>query len=123
MQGGDTTAGNGTGGLSIYGKEFDDENVWFPHTHKGILSMANAGVNTNGSQFFVCYGATPHLNSKHIIFGRVIHGWEICEKAEAVETGESDLPTKSIKIADCGELQFEQKLSAENADFLESYSN
>lgn len=87
MQGGDTTAGNGTGGLSIYGEKFADEQVWFPHTHKGVLSMANAGPDTNGSQFFVCYTATPHLDGKHTIFGRIIAGYEICEKAESVEKG------------------------------------
>ena len=76
-QGGDTTARNGTGGKSIYGEKFDDEQVWFPHTHKGVLSMANAGRNTNGSQFFLCFGAAPHLNEKHTIFGRVIDGWEV----------------------------------------------
>lgn len=65
MQGGDITAENGTGGKSIYGDKFDDELVWYPHTHKGLLSMANSGPNTNSSQFFVCYGATAHLDKKH----------------------------------------------------------
>jgi cyclophilin family peptidyl-prolyl cis-trans isomerase len=62
MQGGDTTNGNGTGGKSIYGDKFNDEKIWYPHTHKGLLSMANAGANTNGSQFFLCFAAAPHLN-------------------------------------------------------------
>ena len=88
MQGGDTTAGNGTGGMSIYGDKFEDEGVWFPHTHAGILSMANAGPDTNSSQFFICYGATPHLNEKHTIFGRVISGFDICEKAAKVAKGQ-----------------------------------
>ena len=122
MQGGDTTAGNGTGGMSIYGERFEDEQVWYPHTHKGVLSMANAGPNTNGSQFFICYGATPHLNGKHTIFGRVISGYDICEKAEAVEKGASDKPLRNVKIAECGELPPNDKLSAEQADFLASYS-
>jgi len=122
MQGGDTTAGNGTGGLSIYGDKFEDEGVWYPHTHKGVLSMANAGPNTNGSQFFVCYGPTPHLDGKHTIFGRAIHGFSICEDAENVEKGASDKPLKDVKIVDCGELTGDDKVTAETADFLATYS-
>merc|ERR1712060_313515 len=122
MQGGDTTAGNGTGGMSVYGEKFEDEGVWFPHTHKGILSMANSGPNTNGSQFFICYRDTPHLDNKHTIFGRVIHGYDICEKAEQVKTGGSDVPTLPIEIADCGELTGDDKLTEDNADFLSTYA-
>ena len=122
MQGGDTTAGNGTGGVSIYGEKFDDEQVWFPHTHSGILSMANAGPNTNGSQFFVCYTATPHLNGKHVVFGRAISGFSICEKAENMPKDSGDKPLKPVKIVDCGELTGDEKLNAETADFLSSYA-
>lgn len=122
MQGGDTTNGNGTGGKSIYGEKFDDEGVWFPHTHKGVLSMANSGPNTNGSQFFVCYRETPHLDGKHTIYGRVIHGWDICDKAENIEKGPSDVPKLDVEIADCGELEGDDKLTAESADFLETYA-
>ena len=122
MQGGDTTAGNGTGGMSIYGQKFEDEGVWFPHTHKGVLSMANSGPNTNGSQFFICYRDTPHLNEKHTIFGRVIAGWDICEKAESVKTGASDVPDQPVQIVDCGELTGDDKLTEETADFLSSYA-
>lgn len=121
MQGGDTTAGNGTGGVSIYGEKFEDEGVWYPHTHAGVLSMANAGPNTNGSQFFICYGPTPHLNEKHTIYGRVISGYDICLKAALVDkTG--DKPNKPVTIVDCGELEGDSKLTAETADFLSSYS-
>ena len=84
--------------------------------------MANAGPDTNGSQFFICYKDTPHLNNKPTIYGRVIHGYDICEKAEQVEKGASDKPLKDVKIADCGELLGDDKLSAENADFLATYS-
>ena len=122
MQGGDTTAGNGTGGMSIYGDRFEDEQIWYPHTHKGVLSMANAGPDTNGSQFFICYRDTPHLDNKHTIYGRVISGYSICEKAESVEKGASDKPLKDIKIADCGELKGDDKLTADNADFLATFS-
>lgn len=121
MQGGDTTAGNGTGGKSIYGEKFNDEGVWLPHTHKGVLSMANSGPNTNGSQFFICYGATPHLDGKHCIYGRVIHGFEICGKAEKGTKGENDKPVADVCIVDCGELKDDDKLNAENADFLSTY--
>lgn len=121
MQGGDTTAGNGTGGVSIYGEKFDDEQIWYPHTHKGILSMANAGPNTNGSQFFVCYGPTPHLNEKHTIYGRVIAGFEICDIAAKIEKGAQDVPLDSVRIVDCGELTGSSKLSEDQADFLATY--
>ena len=121
MQGGDTTAGNGTGGKSIYGEKFADEGVWLPHTHRGVLSMANAGPDTNGSQFFVCYGATPHLNGKHTIYGRAISGFEICDKAEQGKMGESDKPISPVEIVDCGELKDDDKLTEETADYLANY--
>jgi peptidylprolyl isomerase len=113
MQGGDTTARNGMGGKSIYGDRFDDEKIWYPHTHKGLLSMANAGANTNGSQFFICFAATPHLDRKHTVFGRVIKGWEFIEKCEQVETGAQDKPLTPIEIGDCGELKGDLKFSAD----------
>ena len=111
-QGGDITNQNGTGGKSIYGEKFADEQIWYPHTHKGILSMANAGPDTNGSQFFICFGPTPHLNEKHTIFGRVISGYDIVEKVEANPVGEQDHPVKQVTIADCGELTGDDKLTS-----------
>lgn len=120
-QGGDITNQNGTGGKSIYGSKFPDEQIWYPHTHKGVLSMANSGPDTNGSQFFICFGATPHLNEKHTIFGRVISGYDMVERMENNPTGSQDKPLKTVKVLDCGELLGEQKLTEENAEYLGSY--
>mmetsp|Transcript_3679 Transcript_3679/g.6260 ORF Transcript_3679/g.6260 Transcript_3679/m.6260 type:complete len:244 (-) Transcript_3679:103-834(-) len=120
-QGGDITNQNGTGGHSIYGEKFEDEQIWFPHTHKGVLSMANAGENTNGSQFFICFGATPHLNEKHTIFGRVIKGYEFVEKVEQNPTGAQDKPLRAVTIVDCGELTGADKLDGNSASNLMNY--
>ena len=83
-QGGDFTKSNGTGGESIYGEKFADENFTNKHTGRGILSMANAGPGTNGSQFFLCFVATPHLDGAHVVFGQVTAGLEVLDRMEAV---------------------------------------
>lgn len=96
--------GNGTGGESIYGEKFEDENFRIKHTQPGLLSMANAGPGTNGSQFFITFTQTPHLDGKHVVFGRVIEGMEVVKSVEKVETGENDKPSVPVVIVACGEV-------------------
>jgi peptidylprolyl isomerase len=102
-QGGDFTAGNGTGGESIYGMKFPDENFTVKHTKRGDLSMANAGPNTNGSQFFLCFIPCSWLDGKHCVFGAVIDGFPVLDALESVgsQTGQTRAP---CVIADCGQL-------------------
>ena len=102
-QGGDFTRGDGTGGESIYGEKFEDENFKHKHTGAGFLSMANAGRNTNGSQFFLTTVPTPWLDGKHVVFGKVVEGMDVVKKIEAVGS-QSGATRQPVKIEDSGQL-------------------
>jgi len=102
-QGGDFTHHNGTGGKSIYGNKFEDENFTLKHTGPGILSMANAGPNTNGSQFFVTTVKTAWLDNRHVVFGAIVEGMELVKKIESYGS-QSGKTSKKIVVADCGQL-------------------
>jgi len=125
-QGGDFTAGNGTGGESIYGEKFEDEAFPVNHTKPFLLSMANAGPNTNGSQLFITVAPTPHLDSKHVVFGEVIKGKSLVRQLENYPTSSGDVPSTPITISDCGMLSLDDPslqndAAAQSEDPYEDY--
>ncbi|TMW55224.1 hypothetical protein Poli38472_013115 [Pythium oligandrum] len=122
IQGGDFTRGDGRGGESIYGQRFADEDLSVPHGGAGTLSMANAGPNSNGSQFFICTGETPWLDGKHIVFGRVLDGMDVVDIIESCGR-RSGKPTALVRILDCGVLESKDGETASSSSSEQASTN
>ncbi len=122
IQSGDFTNHDGTGGYSIYGQTFEDENFTNRHDKPGLLSMANAGPNTNGSQFFITTAEASHLDNKHVVFGEVVSGMEYVYDIENQVTNHNDEPVRKCYISDCGIFN-PQENSSEDKKIVQASNN